>query len=644
MEPQMNFHCPNCEKNFSLSSHDARSIAVCPFCHNELVVAALETKVDPTSGAKKESATPIPLPQKQEEVSKVLGGDFQILSLLGKGGMGSVYLGRQISLKREVAIKVLPDGLSKDENFISRFDREADTMASLSHSNIVQIFAKGSDGDTYYFVMEVVEGKSLDVLIKKGSLSFEKKIRILIEVCKGLSYAHKKGVIHRDIKPANILIGEDEEVKISDFGLARILFSSVGRGLQGGDYQNLTTTNMAVGTLRYMAPEQKSDSKRVDHRADIFSLGVMAYEMFTGRDPSGRFPLPSEVDPTLDRRLDALVDKALQSNPEDRIESVDEIKKILKSIINESDTTIAVPAQPETEKKSKGLMLKLLMGSKISCSLAITMACLLIFASLGLISLIKSHRLDRQQGRMVKAKEFAPMKDNKTADPNSSKHNDETPGAKKKPKGEVKDDKKKDPRVGINPGNDPMRSKDFASVKLSLSQKMEGVIHHVSEEQRRGTWAVTPQDKLSGDGYAKGLTKELPPDLKWKMYLAMGIMNHQSFLKDKRDVNKKMYKQNIVLCYKEAIKAKTNSPLPHYLLLSYNTKLGNTEKALNCFRLAKAKDPEGEKLKKLKETLVTIVNNKIIKKRIQRILRLRSRTINKLVNNNEVILWMRNGY
>ncbi len=202
--------------------------------------------------------------------------------------MGVVYKARQSGLDRLVALKILPAEFDHDVKFALRFTREARTLAKLSHPNIVSVYEFGNVEDTYYFLMEFVDGSTLRDVVSAGQLSPEHALAIVPHLCDALQYAHDKGIVHRDIKPENILIAVDGVVKIADFGLSRILGNE-------GQQEMLTGTHQIMGTPRYMAPEQFEGSRGVDHRADIYSLGVVFYEMLTGELPIGRFPAPSET-------------------------------------------------------------------------------------------------------------------------------------------------------------------------------------------------------------------------------------------------------------------------------------------------------------------------------------------------------------
>ena len=253
--------------------------------------------------------------------------NYQITEMIGRGGMGVVYKGKQMSLDRIVAIKLLPLEVSIDRDFGDRFVREARTMAKMNHPNIVSVFDFGHTTEGHlYFVMEFVEGTTLHHLIKAVGLKPTQSLELIIGVCDALQYAHSEGVIHRDIKPANILVDTRGRVKVTDFGLARMDTTKTPE--QWGQ----TMTGMVLGTPDYMSPEQKK-GVRVDHRADIYSLGVMLYEMLCGEIPAGIFDPPS-VRVAVDERIDQVVIRAMQQEPDRRYASSGEMKTAVENIRN----------------------------------------------------------------------------------------------------------------------------------------------------------------------------------------------------------------------------------------------------------------------------------------------------------------------
>ncbi len=263
-----------------------------------------------------------------EEIAKIFPA-LEIISLLGAGGMGAVYQARQKGLDRLVALKILPKEFGHDVKFALRFTREARTLAKLNHPNIVSVYEFGNVDDVYFFLMEFVDGSTLRDLVGAGQLAPEHALAIVPHLCDALQYAHDQGVIHRDIKPENILLAKNGAVKIADFGLSRII---------GNDQQttNLTQTHQVLGTPRYMAPEQFKGSHRVDHRADIYSLGVVFYEMLTGELPIGRFEAPSQK-VQIDVRLDEIVLRSLETEPQQRYQAASEIKSDLALMSSRTD-------------------------------------------------------------------------------------------------------------------------------------------------------------------------------------------------------------------------------------------------------------------------------------------------------------------
>jgi tRNA A-37 threonylcarbamoyl transferase component Bud32 len=249
---------------------------------------------------------------------------LDIQELLGRGGMGAVYKARQVQLGREVAVKILPPEVARDPAFAERFAREARALSQLHHQNIVSVYDFGRSGDLYYFIMEYVEGASLRELIRDGKLSPQQALGIVPQVCEALQFAHDEGVVHRDIKPENILVDGRGRVKIADFGLAKLV------GERAEDI-SLTRTHQSMGTLHYMAPEQMRGAASVDHRADIYSLGVVLYEMLTGELPVGRFEVPSKK-VHVDLRLDEVVLRTLDSRPERRYQHASDLKTEIESI------------------------------------------------------------------------------------------------------------------------------------------------------------------------------------------------------------------------------------------------------------------------------------------------------------------------
>jgi predicted Ser/Thr protein kinase len=262
-------------------------------------------------------------PPEAKDLEKIFP-DFEVKRLVGRGGMGAVYEAFQRDLERQVALKILPPETANDLEFQERFRREAATLAKLAHPNIVKLFDYGEREGYFYFIMEYVEGADLSALMSDGEFSPKEVLSIIGQVCDALDYSHELGVVHRDIKPGNILIGEDGVAKIVDFGLAK-----VEDPLDPG----LTGTMSTMGTVQYMSPEQMSGLKNTDHRSDIYSLGVVLYELLTGKVPAGSFKSPSERRAGLGPRFDEVVLKALREDPEQRQQTATEVKAGLEEAV-----------------------------------------------------------------------------------------------------------------------------------------------------------------------------------------------------------------------------------------------------------------------------------------------------------------------
>jgi tRNA A-37 threonylcarbamoyl transferase component Bud32 len=290
--------CPYCGRGIKLkSAKPGRYTPRCGKCgrpfvltvpadpHDTVAVMALAVPAAPPPQAVP-AAEPQPAPR---EVPETLGG-YQILRELGRGGMGTVYLARQMSLDRKVALKVMKPQWANDPTFMARFTREAFAAAQLVHHNIVQIYDIGSDRGVHYFSMEYVEGQSLgDLLRKQGALTPEVAVGYVLQAARGLKYGHDRGMVHRDVKPDNLLLNDQGVVKVADLGLVKTPGAEEPAGqpvaLPADADSQLTRAHTAVGTPAYMAPEQARDSSHVDARADVYSLGCTLYVLVTGRPP-----------------------------------------------------------------------------------------------------------------------------------------------------------------------------------------------------------------------------------------------------------------------------------------------------------------------------------------------------------------------
>ncbi|MDD2401236.1 MAG: Stk1 family PASTA domain-containing Ser/Thr kinase [Clostridia bacterium] len=267
-------------------------------------------------------------------IGRILSKRYEIIKQIGGGGTALVYSARDIYLNRMVAVKILREQLTSDEEFVSCFRREAQAVASLSHTNIVNIYDVGDDNGTYYLVMEIVEGRNLKEIIKeKGNLSISETVRIAEQICDAIEHAHEHNVIHRDIKPHNVLITKEEKIKVTDFGIARAVSAAT-----------ITHTDSVMGSVHYFSPEQ-ARGEISDEKSDIYSLGVVIYEMLTGRLPfKGESPIsvvlnklqndptpPSKINSQIGEALEKVILKAMEKEPQKRYNSVRELKEALIS-------------------------------------------------------------------------------------------------------------------------------------------------------------------------------------------------------------------------------------------------------------------------------------------------------------------------
>ena len=326
--------CPRCGAELTPDAPQG----LCPRC---LVQASFDSNPsgEPIEITEEPAAAPAVAKHISPPAPAELAAHFpqlEIQELLGYGGMGAVYKARQTKLDRAVALKIIRPESAEAPAFAERFNREARMLARLNHPQIVAVHDFGevtgdesaADGSgptkLYYFLMEYVDGADLRRLMNDGHVNPEQALAIISQICEALQFAHSEGIVHRDIKPENILLDRYGRVKIADFGLAKL-------ALRSDQDFTLTATHQIVGTLRYMSPEQMAGSDTVDHRADIYSLGVVFYEMLTGEVPMGQFEPPSNVAP-IDARLDEVVMRSLAREPERRFQQAADVKSSLDLI------------------------------------------------------------------------------------------------------------------------------------------------------------------------------------------------------------------------------------------------------------------------------------------------------------------------
>ncbi|MGP8054893.1 MAG: protein kinase domain-containing protein [Limisphaerales bacterium] len=357
----------------------------CPQCGTPLPAGALAGLCPACllkQGAADETATGGQSPPFQPPPVAELATKFpqlEILELVGKGGMGAVYKARQKELDRIVALKILPPGIGDDAAFAGRFTREAKALAKLNHPGIVTLYEFGQANGLFFFLMEFVDGVNLRQLLHAGRIAPREALAIVPQICDALQFAHDQGIVHRDIKPENILLDRRGRVKVADFGLAKIVgaeaSASFGVPPSGGpdrlkpELQTpaLTAADKVMGTPNYMAPEQKEHPDAVDHRADIYALGVVFYQMLTGELPGKKIEPPSSK-VQIDVRLDEVVLRALEKKPELRFQQVSVLKTQVETI---AQTPVAGSDAPFTDKHHKApwspLLILMSIGLTILC-------------------------------------------------------------------------------------------------------------------------------------------------------------------------------------------------------------------------------------------------------------------------------------
>ena len=262
---------------------------------------------------------------------------LEIRRLIGRGGMGAIYQARQTNLDRDVALKIIASEVSGDPAFAERFEREAKTLARLSHSNIVTVYDFGRTEDGLaYLIMEYVDGINLREAMASKSIGADDALAVVSTICDALQYAHDKGVVHRDIKPENILLSEEGAVKVADFGIAKIVDESIRT-------PTLTATRQVLGSMHYLAPEHLEAPGQVDHRVDLYALGVILYELLTGELPLGRYEPPSRLQGRANAKIDEIVLRTLNRRPNERYQRAAELGQDLSSVELEGNAPVIEP-------------------------------------------------------------------------------------------------------------------------------------------------------------------------------------------------------------------------------------------------------------------------------------------------------------
>src|ERR1022692_3046495 len=311
-------------------------------------------------------------------------GPYEIVSPLGAGGMGEVYRARDPRLKREVAIKVLPQAFSLDADRLHRFEQEALATAALNHPNILAVFDIGTNEGSPYVVSELLEGETLRERLRSGSVAVRKTLDYALQIAHGLAAAHEKGIIHRDLKPENLFLTKDGRVKILDFGLAKLTQADSGDHTSLPTMTHATEAGVVLGTAGYMSPEQVRGTA-VDARSDIFSFGAILYEMISGKRAFHRDtpadtmsailkedpPELNETNRNVSPALERIVQHCLEKNPEARFHSASDIAFDLEHLSGLSGSTARLATAGTGIGKvqpSRWLLLALAAGLVIACA------------------------------------------------------------------------------------------------------------------------------------------------------------------------------------------------------------------------------------------------------------------------------------
>lgn len=304
-------------------------------------------------------------PPSCEELAKAFP-NLEVLELIGQGGMGFVFKARQPKLDRFVALKILPQSLAADAAFAERFTREGRLLARLNHPNIVTVHDFGRANGFFYLLMEYVDGVNLRQAMRAGQFTPAQALAVVPKICEALQFAHNEGILHRDIKPENILLDTRGRIKMADFGIAKLVDDPRADA-------SLTGSGAHLGTAHYMAPEQIEHPSQVDHRADIYSLGVVFYEMLTGELPIGRFAPPSQRSAT-DPRLDDVVLRTLEKEPQRRQQSAGEVKTQVETIASSPTPSAPTTVAPRRDHTILGIPLPPVVTVSFAIALFLALA------------------------------------------------------------------------------------------------------------------------------------------------------------------------------------------------------------------------------------------------------------------------------
>lgn len=374
--------CPDCGEPIPENAPQD----LCPKC---LMVAAAKPAESATVAMSHLHFTPPSV----EEIAEAFP-QLEVLELIGRGGMGAVYKARQPNLDRIVALKILPQSLAESPEFSKRFTREGRVLAKLNHPSIVGVFDFGESGGYFYLLMEFVDGVNLRQAMRAGRFTPGQALEVVPKICEALQFAHDEGVLHRDIKPENILLDTKGRIKIADFGIAKLL------GTAAENEPTLTQTAMP-GTPQYMAPEQIEKPGDVDHRADIYSLGVVFYEMLTGELPIGRFAAPSEKT-GVTSEIDEIVFRSLEKEPGSRQQSANEVRTEIAGVSPLTDVpppglggaSTATASQSDDPKNRPALALALTF-------FGIIFPIIMFFAAVVMANQGHIHRVARDQSQSI---------------------------------------------------------------------------------------------------------------------------------------------------------------------------------------------------------------------------------------------------